>query len=88
MTKVLATLAILLALGACSSEGDPPQNQDPRLEKVRENAPSFLQQYTDKEAVEFMDHVCDTGQLDTNTPAGVSDYDFNYVQGLALGSCH
>lgn len=81
MYRIAIATAVLLLAAGCG------EDQDPRLQKIEDKAPSWAETHTDQQTLDFLDEVCKTQQLSHDPPEGVTLHDYGYVQGLALGSC-
>jgi hypothetical protein len=84
MKKTLLTLTLLATLAACGG------GEDPRLEKVHANAPSWSKAYSDTQLVDMMDDVCkdpaDILEQEARIVGG-SDKEWGYVVGVAKAGC-
>lgn len=79
----LAATALIFTTSGCGGDEKKPSVDDQKIAAVREDAPSWPT--TGQQLLQAMDSVCQGQPLDR--PAGVTDYDYGYVLGLALSTC-
>jgi hypothetical protein len=83
MKRIGITIALLAVLGLGSACGE---DQDPRVEKVRENAPT-AKVLSDAEVLDLMEQVCQDPSKAPEMDPAVSQQDQGYILGLALATC-
>ena len=81
----LMTALLLALLVGCGGVGDT--RQDKQLNLLHKEAPSWSQEYTDSQLLQFIHRVCSGDTLLYEAEEGqVSQKDHGYLVGLALSS--